>query len=56
MINGRKRRIYDPMGKDTTLFHHAADEDRDSLDSRFVAEANAWFDSVWTTIARPIAI
>jgi DNA-binding transcriptional regulator YhcF (GntR family) len=43
---------FDPMGKDTVLFHHAADVDPDSTDAVYVAEAVRWFDSVWNTIAR----
>lgn len=45
--------INDPMGKDTLLFHQAADGDPESAGGQYVAEATRWFDSVWTTIARP---
>ena len=45
--------INDPMGKDTLLFHQAADGDPDSAGGQYVAEATRWFDSVWTTIVRP---
>lgn len=45
--------IFDPMGKDAQLFHHSLDSDPDSLGSLHVAEAEKWFESIWTTIARP---
>ncbi len=45
--------IYDPMGKDATLFHYAKDTDPESLGSLFVESTQIWFDSLWTTIARP---
>ncbi|WP_394277408.1 GntR family transcriptional regulator [Luteococcus sp.] len=44
--------IYDPMGKDATLFHFAKDSDPESLGSLYVQSTTAWFDSLWTTIAR----
>jgi DNA-binding transcriptional regulator YhcF (GntR family) len=51
---GKKRvPIYDPMGKDAVLFHHSRDGDPDSPGSLHVTETAKWFDSVWTTIARP---
>ena len=45
--------IYDLMGKDVTLFHHAASDDDASTGSQYVDEIQAWFDTVWTTVARP---
>jgi DNA-binding transcriptional regulator YhcF (GntR family) len=50
-IEGSQVPVFDPMGKDTVLFHHAADVDPDSTDAVYVAEAVRWFDSVWSTIA-----
>jgi DNA-binding transcriptional regulator YhcF (GntR family) len=44
--------IYDPMGKDTTLFHWAISDDEASDASAHVEQARAWFDSMWNTIAR----
>ena len=52
-IDKKKVPIYDPMGKDAVLFHHSKDADPDSTGSLYVAETAKWFDSVWTTIARP---
>ena len=39
------------MGKDATLFHHAADGDAESIGAQYVAQAHTWFDSMWNTIA-----
>lgn len=44
--------VYDPMGKDTELFHHTSG-DPDSMGSLYLGEANRWFTSIWETIARP---
>ncbi|MEU8335544.1 hypothetical protein [Micromonospora tulbaghiae] len=44
--------IFDVMGKDATLFHFAVSDDEASMNSAYVEQARAWFDSVWTTIAR----
>lgn len=52
-IGKKKVPIYDPMGKDAVLFHHSRDGDPDSMGSLYVSEMSKWFDSVWTTIARP---
>jgi len=43
--------IFDVLGKDVPLFHFAA-SDEDDMASQYVQQARAWFDSVWTTIAR----
>ena len=50
-IDGTEHQIFDLMGKDTTLFHHQRSEDDADTDSRFVTEAMAWFESVWSSIA-----
>ena len=52
-IEGDTILVNDPMGKDTTLFHHAADGDPDSIGGQYISEAIRWFNSIWTTIARP---
>jgi DNA-binding transcriptional regulator YhcF (GntR family) len=52
-IDGKRRTIFDPMGKDAELFHFAADGDPESTNSQFVAQTRLWFDSTWGTIARP---
>ena len=48
---GRQVSIYDPMGKDTVLFHWTDDGDIEAVDTQFVIETRNWFDSVWNTIA-----
>jgi DNA-binding transcriptional regulator YhcF (GntR family) len=53
-VNGESVPIFDPMGKDATLFHYSMSEDDDkSSGPQFVAQAQTWFDSLWNTIARP---
>lgn len=53
-VDGEPVAIYDPMGKDATLFHYSATEDDDtSTAPQFVSQAQVWFDSLWNTIARP---
>ena len=45
--------IFDPMGKDATLFHFSTGEDADTSNGpQYVSQARTWFDSVWTTITR----
>jgi len=51
-IKGDDHPVYDLMGKDATLFHFAIQEDGGSVEPAYIAQARAWFDSVWTTIAR----
>jgi hypothetical protein len=52
-IEGKKRTILDPMGKDAVMFHHTDDGDPESTGAQFVAQTRAWFDSIWDTIATP---
>ncbi len=44
--------MWDLVGKDTTLFHHARDVDPDSTGSQFVAQSQLWFDSIWNSVAQ----
>lgn len=44
--------MWDLMGKDTVLFHHAGDADPGSMASQYVAQCRLWFESLWTTVAR----
>jgi DNA-binding transcriptional regulator YhcF (GntR family) len=53
-LKGEERSIYDLMGKDVTLFHHAATEDPDSIGSAFVHQAHTWFESMWNTISKDV--
>lgn len=50
-IDKKRIPIFDPMGKDTVLFHHTADSDPESTASQYIAETAKWFDSLWDTIA-----
>jgi DNA-binding transcriptional regulator YhcF (GntR family) len=51
-IEGAQVSIYDPMGEDVEFFHYSSvDGDETPSRPRYVAEAQSWFDSVWTTIA-----
>ncbi|MFJ9517826.1 GntR family transcriptional regulator [Kitasatospora sp. NPDC101801] len=50
-IDSDPKTFFDVTGKDTTLFHHSAGPDGESMGSQYVQQAQAWFDSVWTTIA-----
>jgi len=52
-IEGKKRKILDPMGKDAVLFQHTDDGDPDSTASQFVTQTRGWFTSIWETIATP---
>jgi DNA-binding transcriptional regulator YhcF (GntR family) len=52
-IDKKRVPIFDPMGKDAVLFHHIADGDPESIGSQYIAETARWFNSVWSTIARP---
>ena len=51
-LDGQPVPMYDLMGKDTTLFHYAIDDDSASTESQYVEQARAWFDATWNTIGR----
>jgi len=44
--------VFDLMGKDATLFHHAASDDDTSAGRLYVEQAQNWFDSVWDSVSR----
>src|SRR4051812_17699395 len=46
--------VYDLMGKDVTLFHHATSDDDTSTGSQYVEEMHNWFETIWTTVAQPV--
>jgi len=46
--------MFDLMGKDTTLFHYAIDDDSASMASQYVEQARTWFDTVWDTVGRKL--
>jgi DNA-binding transcriptional regulator YhcF (GntR family) len=47
--------VYDLMGKDVTLFHHATNDDDTSTGTQYVEQLRAWFETIWTTVAHPAA-
>ena len=51
-LDGQPVPMYDLMGKDTTLFHYAIDDDPSSMASQYVEQARAWFDAAWHTVGR----
>lgn len=52
-IDGETILVNDPKGKDAILFYHASDGNPDSMGGQYISEALRWFDSIWTTMARP---
>ncbi len=50
-VAGESRNFFDVTGKDTTLFHHSAGPDDESLGSLYLQQAQLWFESVWNTIS-----
>ena len=52
-LHDKPHDIYDLMGKDVTLFHHATTDDDTSTGSLYVEEIQSWFETIWTTIAQP---
>ena len=44
--------MYDVMGKDSVLFHHSDHDDDTSPAAQYVAQSRAWFESVWSSLAR----
>ena len=50
-ISNQPVAIYDVMGKDTVLFHRTTTDDETSDGPAYVEQAQAWFDSVWSTVA-----
>jgi DNA-binding transcriptional regulator YhcF (GntR family) len=55
--NGDRAPIYDVLGVNAILFAHRAGADGTRPgDQRFVAETQAWFDSLWQSIAEPLRL
>jgi DNA-binding transcriptional regulator YhcF (GntR family) len=52
-VNDQQHEIYDLMGKDATLFHHATTDSDSSTGSQYVAQMQTWFDTIWTAVSRP---
>jgi DNA-binding transcriptional regulator YhcF (GntR family) len=53
-IEESTHKVFDLMGKDTTLFHHEASEDPEAVESQFISQATTWFESIWTNISTAI--
>lgn len=51
-LDGEETPIWDLMGKDTILFHHAGEADDESMASQYIKQSRMWFDSVWNSVAR----
>jgi DNA-binding transcriptional regulator YhcF (GntR family) len=52
MLHGETVPMYDLMGKDATLFHYETGDDPTGVNAQYVAQAQAWFDSMWATVSR----
>jgi DNA-binding transcriptional regulator YhcF (GntR family) len=55
-INGSIHKVFDLMGKDTTLFQHEASDDPEAVGSQFVSQATTWFESIWTNISNQVTL
>jgi DNA-binding transcriptional regulator YhcF (GntR family) len=51
-IKGNPHAMYDLMGKDATLFHHAVTDDDTSTGTLYVEQARTWFESMWNSVGR----
>jgi hypothetical protein len=51
-LGGQAVPIFDLMGKDATMFHYESGDDPDSIGAQYVDQAQAWFDSMWSTVSR----
>ncbi|MBC8093383.1 MAG: winged helix-turn-helix transcriptional regulator [Pseudonocardia sp.] len=51
-IDSEPVEIFDPMGKDATLFHYAVTDDDASTTTQYVGQAKTWFNSVWESVSR----
>lgn len=51
-LHGEPVPMYDLMGKDATMFHHDQGDDPSATGGQFVAQAQAWFDSMGATVSR----
>jgi DNA-binding transcriptional regulator YhcF (GntR family) len=51
-LHGEPVPMYDLMGKDATMFHYETADDPASIGAQYVDQAQAWFDSLWTTVSR----
>ena len=50
-LDGEPVPMFDLMGKDVTLFHHASG-DPAGIGAQYLAQAQDWFNSMWDTVSR----
>lgn len=50
-LHGETVPMFDLVGKEATMFHHETGDDPDSIGGQYVAQAQAWFDSLWATVS-----
>ena len=50
-LDGKPVPMFDLMGKDVTLFHYACD-DASGIGGQYLAQAQGWYDSMWSTVSR----
>ena len=51
-VDGKPVEIFDPMGKDATLFHHSTSDENDDTAEIYIEQGRKWFDSMWHSIGR----
>ena len=51
-LHGQDVPMYDLMGKDATMFHYESSDDPADIGGHYVQQAQAWFDSMWSTVSR----
>jgi DNA-binding transcriptional regulator YhcF (GntR family) len=52
-LEGERVPMWDLMGKDAVLFHHANDEP-ESMSAQFVDQSTMWFESLWTSVSQEL--
>jgi len=55
-VDGKPVEIFDPMGKDATLFHHSTSDDKDDTAEIYIEQGRKWFDSMWDSIGRELPV
>lgn len=53
-LDGEPTSMWDLMGKDTILFHHAAEADEEAMSTQYVKQSRMWFDSIWSSVAKDL--
>lgn len=49
--------IYDVLGLSSKIFRSSSDKDsRDEQEAAYVTESRLWFESLWSTISRPLTL